>query len=87
MAINSPRRIDDLVDTGCLRSILSSFGRNKHAPAPHGPGFPLQEPSVNPYITSFSADRICPSMIFLASSSFNLFLDLDEPRLFQYSGC
>ena len=33
MAINSPRRIDDLVDTGCFRSTLSSFGRNKHAPA------------------------------------------------------
>ena len=69
MAISSPRRIDDLLETACLRSILSSLGRNKHAPALQGPGFPLHEPSVKPQTTSLSAERICSSMIVLASSS------------------
>ena len=76
----------NLLETGCLRSILSSLGRNKHAPAPQGPGFPLHEPSVKPQTTSLSAERICSSMIVLASSSWALLLDLEDPRLFQYSG-
>ena len=59
---------------------------NKHAPAPQGPGFPLHEPSVKPHTTSLSAERICSSMIVLASSSWALLLYLEDPRLFQYSG-
>ena len=86
MAISSSRRIDYRLETGCLRSILSSLGRIKHAPAPQGPGFPLHKPSVKPQITSLSAERICYSMIIFALSSWALLLDLEDPRLFQYSG-
>ena len=48
MATNSPRRIEDLPETGCLRSTLSSFGRNKHAPAPQGPGPSPPPPPLPP---------------------------------------
>ena len=69
MAISSPRRIDDLLETGCLRSILSSLGRNKHAPAPQGPGFPLHEPSVKPHITSLSFFNDYSRFILLSFAS------------------
>ncbi|XP_045167166.2 uncharacterized protein LOC123530454 [Mercenaria mercenaria] len=48
IATVSPSRILAELDTGFFSSVcVSSRGINIHAPAPHDPGLPLQEPSVN----------------------------------------
>ena len=48
MATSSPNSMDPYEDTGCFSKLGSVWpGRKIHAPAPHGPGFPKQEPSVN----------------------------------------
>ena len=63
--ISSPSSIDPHELTGCLCIVGSVYpGIYMQAPAPQGPGFPKQEPSVNA-ITVFSSH---PSIIFLIIS-------------------
>ena len=87
MATNSPSNIEPLLLTGCLSMIESTGpGINMHAPAPQGPGFPRQEPSVNPTAVSVSHWSMSPSIISLDSFSCSAVLDFDELRFYQYSG-
>ena len=87
MATNSPRRIDPLQLTSCLRNVGSVLsGKNTQAPAPHGPGFPKHEPSVKATAVSRSHGSNSPSIISLDSISCSPDLDLDDPKQFQYSG-
>ena len=61
IAISSPSSSDPDELTGCLCIVGSVYpGIYMQAPAPQGPGFPKQEPSVNA-ITVFSSH---PSIIF-----------------------
>ena len=87
IATNSPKSVDASLDTGFLSSTDSSCpGRKIQAPAPHGPGFCLHDPSVKINTVSTPLLSICSSIIFLLSSSWIFVLFLDDPRLFQYSG-
>ena len=87
MATNSPSNIEPLLLTGCLSMIGSTDpGINRHAPAPQGPGFPRQEPSVHPTAVSASHLSMSPSIISLDSFSCSAILDFDEPRSCQNSG-
>ena len=69
IATSSPNKIEALLATGWCKSILSWLGKNRHAPAPQGPGLPRQEPSVNPLTLSVPASLTTFSITFLASSS------------------
>ncbi len=54
IATNSPNKIDPLLETGWVNSTCSVlFDIKIAAPAPHGPGFPLQEPSVKANVVFF----------------------------------
>ena len=86
MATNSPSNVEPLLLTGCLSMIGSTDpGINRHAPAPQGPGFPSQEPSVNPTAVSVSHLSISPSIIYLDSFCCSAVLVFDEPRVCLYS--
>ena len=87
MATNSPSSIEPLLLTGCLNMIGSTDpGINRHTPAPQGPGFPRQEPSVNPTAVFVSYLSKSPSIISLDSFSCSAVLVFDEPRFCHYSG-
>ena len=45
MATNSPSSMEACLATSCFSSICC-WSKKRHAPAPHGPGFPLHDPSV-----------------------------------------
>ena len=86
IATSSPRRIDARRDTGFFNSTHSSCpGQNTQAPASHGPGFCLQEPSVKMTTVPTSRLSIPTPVIYLLSSSCAFVLLLDDPRLFQHS--
>ena len=56
------------------------------AQSPKGPGFPRREPSVNTTaVPSPQLSRI-PPIISLDICSCSPVLDLEDPRIFQYSG-
>ena len=52
IATNSPSRMEPLCATGRLRLTGSCSPGNIATPAPHGPGFPRQDPSVLPVNTA-----------------------------------
>ena len=84
IATNSPNSIDANLDTGFFNSTHSSWsGRYTQAPAPHGPGFPLLEPSVKMNTVSTSLLSICSSMSRLLSSSWSFVLFFEDPRRFK----
>ena len=70
MATISARRIDPILLTGCFNKMGSLVtGGNTRAPAPQGPGFPRQEPSVKTTAVSASQlSRIPPIMYHDLSS-------------------
>ena len=79
MATSSPRRTDACLETGCLSSTLSLFGKIIHEPAPQGPGFPLHDPSVNATTVLLDMPSSRLSTTFLDSCSCALVLEVDEP--------
>ena len=78
-AILIATNIDALFPTGWCNSIFSWLGKNKHAPAPHRPGFPLHELSVKTKTVSDSLT--IPSMTYLASSSCITLLGLWQSKI------
>ncbi|KAH3778240.1 hypothetical protein DPMN_179695 [Dreissena polymorpha] len=78
--------IDASMETGCFSSTLSPNGRNSQEPEPHGPGFPLQDPSVKAMTVCGCSFCNISWMTDFACSSWTFDLFLDEPRLFQYVG-
>ena len=61
-------------------------GKNTPAPAPYGPGFCLQGPSVKMSKVPTSLLPISHSICILLSSSCASVPFFDDPRLFQYAG-
>ena len=87
MTINSPNRMDPYELTGYFRSIGSVCPRRWiHAPAPQGPGFPKQDPSVNAMAVFSLQFSMIVAIISLDRASCVLDLVLDDPKFCQYSG-
>ena len=87
MATNSPNKIDPRLLTGCFNRIGSVLsGMKTQAPAPHGPGFPRHDPSVNATAVVMSHLSSNPPITSRDSDSCSADLDLDDPKQFQYSG-
>ena len=70
IATNSPRRMDP----------------HLHAPAPHGPGLPKHDLSVKQTVVSVLQLPIISVRRFLDNLSCSVVLDLDDPKVSQYSG-
>ena len=86
IATNSPRRMDPQLLTGFFKQTGSSApGRKMHAPAPHGPGLPKHDPSVKQTVVSVLQLPIISVRRFLDNLSCSVVLDLDDPKVSQYS--
>ena len=88
MATNSPKSKDPQELTGCFNKIGSVWPGGKiQAPAPHGPGFPKQDPSVKAIaVVSLQFSNILPiSSLDRASCIFVLDLtNLNSANILAY---
>ena len=64
--------------TGFFCGTGSRWGRNNTAPAPHGPGFGIQDPSVKANVESTGVSIIISMTISFTSSSRSLVRVLEE---------